>query len=188
MSKPQCWQEVPLGTVAFGASALKVQTGLWRSMRPIIDADKCVSCLKCWIQCPDDSVELNADNRVCGINLFSARAAASARSSAPPRRSRCVPRPRLPERRSPRERTRERWAPMSSKMKVMTSGNLAFAEAMRQINPDVVAAYPITPSTEIPMRFADLSPTARSIRSMSPSRANIPPSRPASAPRSPAGA
>ena len=37
----------------------------------------------------------------------------------------------------------------------MTSGNLAFAEAMRQINPDVVAAYPITPSTEIPMRFAD---------------------------------
>ena len=38
MSKPQCWQEVPLGTVAFGASALKVQTGLWRSMRPIIDA------------------------------------------------------------------------------------------------------------------------------------------------------
>jgi pyruvate ferredoxin oxidoreductase alpha subunit len=37
----------------------------------------------------------------------------------------------------------------------MTSGNLAFAEAMRQINPDVVAAYPITPSTEIPMRFAE---------------------------------
>ena len=44
---------------------------------------------------------------------------------------------------------------MLSKQKVMTSGNLAFAEAMRQINPDVVAAYPITPSTEIPMRFAD---------------------------------
>ncbi|MDL2298429.1 pyruvate ferredoxin oxidoreductase [Synergistaceae bacterium OttesenSCG-928-D05] len=41
------------------------------------------------------------------------------------------------------------------KHKEMTSGNLAFAEAMRQINPDVVAAYPITPSTEIPMRFAE---------------------------------
>ncbi len=37
----------------------------------------------------------------------------------------------------------------------MTSGNLAFAEAMRQINPDVVAAYPITPSTEIPVKFAE---------------------------------
>ena len=44
---------------------------------------------------------------------------------------------------------------MSNKRKEMTSGNLAFAEAMRQINPDVVAAYPITPSTEIPVRFAE---------------------------------
>ncbi|MEG2184939.1 MAG: transketolase C-terminal domain-containing protein [Cloacibacillus sp.] len=43
----------------------------------------------------------------------------------------------------------------ANKNRVMTSGNLAFAEAMRQINPDVVAAYPITPSTEIPTRFAD---------------------------------
>jgi len=34
-------------------------------------------------------------------------------------------------------------------------GNLAVAEAMRQINPDVVAAYPITPSTEIVQTFAN---------------------------------
>lgn len=33
-------------------------------------------------------------------------------------------------------------------------GNHAVAEAMRQINPDVVAAYPITPSTEIVQTFA----------------------------------
>jgi len=35
-----------------------------------------------------------------------------------------------------------------TKMIGMT-GNEAVAEAMRQINPDVVAAYPITPQTEI---------------------------------------
>ena len=52
MSKPQCWQEVPMATIAVGASALKVQTGLWRSMRPVIDAKKCVSCLRCWLQLP----------------------------------------------------------------------------------------------------------------------------------------
>ena len=46
---------------------------------------------------------------------------------------------------------------MSDKKKIMTSGNLAFAEAMRQIDPDVVAAYPITPSTEIPMKFAEFA-------------------------------
>ncbi len=33
-------------------------------------------------------------------------------------------------------------------------GNQAVAEAMRQINPDAVAAYPITPSTEIVQTFA----------------------------------
>ena len=35
------------------------------------------------------------------------------------------------------------------------SGNEAVATAMKQINPDVVAAYPITPSTEIPQYFSN---------------------------------
>jgi pyruvate ferredoxin oxidoreductase alpha subunit len=35
------------------------------------------------------------------------------------------------------------------------TGNLAIATAMKQINPDVCAAYPITPSTEIMMIFSD---------------------------------
>ena len=34
------------------------------------------------------------------------------------------------------------------------TGNEAVAEAMRQVNPDVVAAYPITPATEIAQIFA----------------------------------
>ena len=37
---------------------------------------------------------------------------------------------------------------------VAKTGNEAMAEALRQINPDVVAAYPITPATEIAMIFA----------------------------------
>lgn len=36
------------------------------------------------------------------------------------------------------------------------SGNEAIAYAMRQINPDVVAAFPITPSTEVPQYFLNL--------------------------------
>ena len=35
------------------------------------------------------------------------------------------------------------------------SGNEAVATAMRQINPDVVAAYPITPQTSTVQAFAD---------------------------------
>ena len=34
------------------------------------------------------------------------------------------------------------------------SGNEATAFAMKQINPDVVAAFPITPSTEVPQYFS----------------------------------
>ncbi|MEN6389831.1 MAG: transketolase C-terminal domain-containing protein [Syntrophomonas sp.] len=40
---------------------------------------------------------------------------------------------------------------MSSRL----SGNEAVAYAMKQINPDVMGAFPITPSTEIPEYFAD---------------------------------
>ena len=39
-------------------------------------------------------------------------------------------------------------------MKAARTGNEAFAVAMRQINPDVVAAYPITPATEIVQIFS----------------------------------
>ncbi len=39
-------------------------------------------------------------------------------------------------------------------MIVARTGNEAMAEAMRQINPDVVAAYPITPATEVVQLFA----------------------------------
>ena len=38
---------------------------------------------------------------------------------------------------------------------VAKTGNEAMAEAMRQINPDVVAAYPITPATEVVQLFSN---------------------------------
>lgn len=40
------------------------------------------------------------------------------------------------------------------KIIVAKTGNEAMAEAMRQINPDVVAAYPITPATEVVQIFS----------------------------------
>ena len=43
---------------------------------------------------------------------------------------------------------------MEMRKKVAMTGNIAVANAMRQINPDVCAAYPITPSTEIMQQFA----------------------------------
>lgn len=42
-----------------------------------------------------------------------------------------------------------------SQKRVAITGNEACAQAMRQINPDVVAAYPITPQTEIVQLFSE---------------------------------
>lgn len=44
---------------------------------------------------------------------------------------------------------------------VAMTGNNAIAEGMRQINPDVVAAYPITPQTEAVEEFADFVANGR---------------------------
>ncbi len=37
---------------------------------------------------------------------------------------------------------------------VAVTGNEAVANALRQVNPDVCAAYPITPATEMMQRFS----------------------------------
>lgn len=70
MSKPKCWRDVPPATIVFGGSARQIETGLWRSMRPVLDVAKCISCLRCWIQCPDLSVVTDEEARVTDINLY----------------------------------------------------------------------------------------------------------------------
>ncbi|MDR1650357.1 MAG: 4Fe-4S binding protein [Synergistaceae bacterium] len=66
----KCWQDFPPGGIAFGATARQVETGLWRSMRPVLDAVRCVSCLRCWVQCPDASIITDSDARVSGVDFF----------------------------------------------------------------------------------------------------------------------
>lgn len=70
MSCRKSWREIPPATIAWGASAREVETGLWRSKRPVLDDKKCISCLKCWLQCPDASIQTDAEGKVAGIDLF----------------------------------------------------------------------------------------------------------------------
>ena len=51
--------------------------------------------------------------------------------------------------------TTEKIKSAKSGKRVALTGNDAVAEAWRQINPDVVAAYPITPQTELMHKFAE---------------------------------
>jgi pyruvate ferredoxin oxidoreductase delta subunit len=70
LAKPKRWQDVPWGGVARGGSAQNVETGQWRSIRPIWDKDACISCMLCWVQCPDRSIKLDDNGKVSGIDYF----------------------------------------------------------------------------------------------------------------------
>jgi len=50
------------------------KTGSWRSQRPIVDEDKCISCNRCVQFCPENCIKLNPKAEVnydyckgCGI-------------------------------------------------------------------------------------------------------------------------
>ena len=49
-------KDVPTGGDAVGGSAASYETGGWRKLQPILDRDKCIDCLICWIMCPDTAI------------------------------------------------------------------------------------------------------------------------------------
>lgn len=57
----ESWKDVPLTGVPWKTS-YEYKTGDWRSFRPVIDHDKCITCLKCNLHCPDDSIKVEWKN------------------------------------------------------------------------------------------------------------------------------
>jgi pyruvate ferredoxin oxidoreductase delta subunit/pyruvate ferredoxin oxidoreductase gamma subunit len=51
-SVPHTLAEIPDST-AFEAGYLVTKNAGWRSVRPVIDMDRCVGCLQCYLYCPD---------------------------------------------------------------------------------------------------------------------------------------
>ncbi|RLI13973.1 ferredoxin [Candidatus Bathyarchaeota archaeon] len=36
-------------------------TGSWRTFRPVIDRDRCVKCLVCWLFCPESAIGIDEE-------------------------------------------------------------------------------------------------------------------------------
>jgi len=57
MTELKSAKEIPIGgLIDDPGSSKKFKTGDWRSFRPITDFKKCIHCMQCVINCPDDSI------------------------------------------------------------------------------------------------------------------------------------
>lgn len=69
MTETYDWKTVPRGTVIKDpGSSRKYETGEWRTYRPVLDLDKCIQCLACWLYCPDSAIMVNGKTKVVGID------------------------------------------------------------------------------------------------------------------------
>jgi len=58
------WEDLSLGgMVRSSGNAEEYITGGWRSIKPVIDWDKCKQCLFCWPICPDMAIPVEDQKR-----------------------------------------------------------------------------------------------------------------------------
>jgi 2-oxoacid:acceptor oxidoreductase delta subunit (pyruvate/2-ketoisovalerate family) len=85
MKTERGWKEIPIGGLILEAgSAEKYETGSWRTFRPVIDYDKCIHCLQCWIYCPDSAI-LVEDGKHVGFDLKHCKGCGICAAECPPK-------------------------------------------------------------------------------------------------------
>lgn len=69
IKKDSKWNELPIGgLIPKSGTAEEFETGDWRTERPILDKNKCINCLMCWIYCPDSAIIVK-DGKLEGFDL-----------------------------------------------------------------------------------------------------------------------
>ncbi|MBD3351845.1 MAG: 4Fe-4S dicluster domain-containing protein [Candidatus Lokiarchaeota archaeon] len=53
------WKELTPIPISFPDNAM--QTGNWRSFRPVLDKEKCTKCGICWLYCPEGTIKQGED-------------------------------------------------------------------------------------------------------------------------------
>ena len=79
------WNDLPEGGIMPDAgNSVEYNTGDWRTDRPIWDKDKCISCLICWMFCPDSSIKVE-DGKVVGIDYDHCKGCGICAEECPPK-------------------------------------------------------------------------------------------------------
>ncbi len=64
------WEDISEGGLIYAeGNSVAVNTGDWRTNRPIWNEEKCKQCLLCFPVCPDSSIKLEGD-KMSGINYY----------------------------------------------------------------------------------------------------------------------
>jgi pyruvate ferredoxin oxidoreductase delta subunit len=53
---PQSVREFPVGSTCVSDHLTSINAG-WRTFKPVIDQEKCVNCLRCFLVCPDGVID-----------------------------------------------------------------------------------------------------------------------------------
>jgi len=81
--------ELPAGGIVEAGTAVNFHTGGWRSERPVWNKEKCISCLTCWISCPDSSIKVVPDEKktavVAGIDYDYCKGCGICAKECPPK-------------------------------------------------------------------------------------------------------
>src|SRR6056297_179061 len=57
---PESVREFPLGSTCESDHLTSINAG-WRTFKPVIDYDKCVNCLRCFLVCPDGVIDKSGE-------------------------------------------------------------------------------------------------------------------------------
>lgn len=80
------WQALDRGPVIPGGSSVAYRTGDWRQERPVLDLQRCVHCMLCWLYCPDSAIRA-AGGRVVDIDYDHCKGCGVCAAVCPPRAS-----------------------------------------------------------------------------------------------------
>ena len=71
MTPDVTWKDITPGCNIYeGGTSAVVETGDWRTMKPVIDWDKCKQCLLCAPVCPDMSIPVNQEGKREDFDYF----------------------------------------------------------------------------------------------------------------------
>ncbi|MFO8035366.1 MAG: 4Fe-4S dicluster-binding protein [Anaerolineales bacterium] len=71
MTQMKGWKEIPIGGMILEAgNSEEYNTGDWRAFRPVFGEADCTNCMLCWLNCPDSSILVDAENEeMIGFDL-----------------------------------------------------------------------------------------------------------------------